>query len=167
VVPTRVKANAYRIHLIGGAGSAVNLTRELYRLGFTLTGGVAHSQDSDEILWKSLRIECHTVGAFSRIGDDDVEAARHLVENADMVVLCAFPIGVGNVGNLRLARHARRLVIMQEGSSAVSRRFFTNEAQVMFSELGRRAEVVSWEGLLALVAGQAGATDTSCPNLGS
>ena len=38
VLPRRFAGNGVRIHLIGGAGSAVNLTRELYRLGYAVSG---------------------------------------------------------------------------------------------------------------------------------
>ena len=62
-----------RVHLIGGAGSAVNLTRELARLGFRLTGGIAHEYDADQKLWEALGIESVVVDAFSRIAPQDVE----------------------------------------------------------------------------------------------
>ena len=58
VIPWRFAGNGVRVHMIGGAGSAVNLTRELYRLGYSLSGGIAHEHDSDEKLWRNLGIEC-------------------------------------------------------------------------------------------------------------
>jgi iron complex transport system ATP-binding protein len=135
VVPYRLRETGARIHVIGGAGSAVNLTRELFRLGFTLTGGIAHSNDSDEVLWKNLGIECSSVGAFSRISDDDIEAASGPVEAADLVVLCCFPIGTGNLGNLRLAGKARELVVLEPEAGDMQRSFFTEEGRALFEEL--------------------------------
>ncbi len=77
VVPRDRGAAGIRVHLIGGAGSAVNLTRELYRMGCSLTGGIAHEYDSDEKLWRSLGVRCSAVGAFSRITEEQIrEAAR-------------------------------------------------------------------------------------------
>jgi len=57
VLPERLPGRGLRVHLIGGAGSAVNLTRELLRLGCEVTGGIAHEHDSDEKLWRSLAVE--------------------------------------------------------------------------------------------------------------
>jgi hypothetical protein len=37
------------IHL-KGAGSAINLTRELVRLGYRISGGIAHEYDADQEL---------------------------------------------------------------------------------------------------------------------
>jgi iron complex transport system ATP-binding protein len=88
VVPRDREAAGIRVHLIGGAGSAVNLTRELYRLGCSLTGGIAHEYDSDEKLWKSLGVRCLAVGAFSRITEEQIRDAASLVEQADVTILC-------------------------------------------------------------------------------
>ena len=110
VVPPRAVGRSARIHLVGGAGSAVNLTRELYRLGYLLSGGIAHEHDSDEKLWRSLGIPCASVGAFSRITDEDVSAAAPGVEAVDLLVLCPFPVGTGQPGQpqARAARAAPR-----------------------------------------------------------
>jgi iron complex transport system ATP-binding protein len=151
VIPDRVKAGGARMHLIGGAGSAVNLTRELHRLGCALTGGIAHAYDSDEALWRTLGVRCAVVGAFSRIGDEDILAAVPLVEEAEITVLCPFPIGPGNQGNLALARRARRLVVLSQGAGDLPRSFFGEEARADFEELCCRAEVTDHDGLIAML----------------
>jgi iron complex transport system ATP-binding protein len=151
VVPFRASRGGTRIHIIGGAGSAVNLTRELYRLGFSLTGGIAHSYDSDESLWKSLGIPYHSVGAFSRISDPDIEDAAGLMESAEIVVLCAFPIGMGNSGNLKFAARAKRLVVLLPEKLDVQRSFFTEEAREAFTGLCRSAESATQEALLVML----------------
>jgi iron complex transport system ATP-binding protein len=148
VVPPRAAARPARIHIVGGAGTAVNLTRELYRLGYALTAGIAHEHDSDEKLWRSLGISCATVGAFSRIGDEDVRAAAAGVEEADLVILCPFPVGTGNLGNLRLAAHARRLVVLEPSEGELPRTFFAAEGRALFEDLCRGALVMSYEQLL-------------------
>ncbi len=148
VLPERVKGNGLRVHLVGGAGGAVNVTRELLRLGCQVTGGIAHEHDSDEKLWRSLGLGHATVGAFSRIGDEDVERAAGLVEQADVVVLCSFPVGPGNLGNLRLASRAKRLVVLEPGPGDVPRTFFSEEGRRAFSQLVDQGEVMSYEQLL-------------------
>jgi len=145
VLPERLDDRGMRVHLIGGAGSAVNLTRELLRLGCEVTGGIAHEHDSDEQLWRSLGIGHLAIGAFSRIGDDAVDAAAAMAVEADIVVLCSFPVGPGNLGNLRLAARARRLLILDPGPGDIPRSFFSEEARQAFAELAASARVLPYE----------------------
>lgn len=149
VLPSKTGVNGARVHIIGGAGSAVNLTRELHRLGYTLTGGIAHEHDSDERLWRNLGIDCTRVGAFSRIGDAEVMSAARLLESADFTVLCSFPVGPGNLGNLRLAARARRLFVLASGPGDVPRSFFSPEGRTLFEELCRNARVLPYDELIA------------------
>lgn len=154
VVPGRTGGRGSRVHLIGGAGSAVNMTRELYRLGYSLSGGIAHEHDSDQKLWKSLGIPCVSVGAFSRITEEEVAAAAPLLEEAEVTVLCSFPVGAGNLGNLSLARRARRLVILQPGPGDLQRSFFSMEGRVLFDEICRGARLLGYRELLDELAGE-------------
>ncbi len=160
VVPWKAGGAGTRVHLIGGAGSAVNLTRELFRLGYGLSGGVAHERDSDEVLWRSLGIECDRVGAFSRLSDADVARAARLVEGADLTILCSFPVGQGNLGNLRLAARARRLIILEPGIGDVARSFFSEEGRSLFEELLARARVLTYDEIIVeLEQGRAAAQE--------
>jgi iron complex transport system ATP-binding protein len=137
------------VHLVGGAGSAVNLTRELSRLGYRLTGGIAHAYDADEALWRALEVPRHTVSAFSRIGAEDVAAAAPLVEGADLAILTSFPVGPGNVENLRLATRARRLVVLDPGPEDMPRSFFGDDVRERFAALSGRAEHLAYAELVA------------------
>ncbi len=158
VVPFRAGKGGVRVHLIGGAGSAVNLTRELYRSGFSLTGGIAHARDSDETLWKNLGVDCFSVDAFSRISDRDIEGAATLVREAEVVVLCPFPVGAGNAGNLRLAARAKKLVILESGRGDSARSFFSKEGKELFDGLCRSAERMTHEQLMSMLKERAGTT---------
>ena len=149
VVPGHKPGTGARVHLIGGAGSAVNLTRELFRLGYRLSGGIAHQHDSDEALWQSLGIETFRVGAFARISDEDVRRASPLVTGAELTILCAFPVGVGNMANLRLATLASRLVVLDEGEGEAARTFFAPECEALFKEVQARSRRVSYAALVA------------------
>lgn len=148
VLPERLPGRGLRVHLIGGAGSAVNLTRELFRLGCELSGGIAHEHDTDEKLWRSLEVEHCSVGAFSRIDEDDIDRTAPLVEAADLTVLCPFPIGPGNLGNLRLAGRARRLVVLRPGAGDLPRAFFAEEGRRLFDEITAGAAVLGYEQLV-------------------
>jgi iron complex transport system ATP-binding protein len=154
VVPGRTNGRMTRVHLIGGAGSAVNITRELYRIGCLLSGGIAHEYDSDEKLWRSLSLPVESVGAFSRITDEDVARTARLVEEAELTILCSFPIGMGNIGNLKLARHARRLIIANPAPGDVGRAFFSSEAGELFEQLCANATVLSYQEIMSILAGE-------------
>jgi iron complex transport system ATP-binding protein len=151
VVPGRARAWGTRVHLIGGAGSAVNLTRELFRMGLRLSGGIAHEYDSDEKLWRSLALPVESVGAFSRITDNDVDRASYLVEEADLTILCSFPIGTGNLGNLHLAGRARRLVITSPSSGDLARDFFSPEAEEIFQHLQAVAPLLEYHQIVSML----------------
>jgi iron complex transport system ATP-binding protein len=148
VVPRRWPGQGPRVHLIGGAGGAVNLTRELDRLGYRISGGIAHEFDADQVLWRSLGVPSAVVGAFSRIGGEDVERAAALVAEAELTILCSFPIGAGNAENLRLASRAARLVIVAPGPGEPPRSFFSEEGRRLFQELSSRARTLSYAELL-------------------
>jgi iron complex transport system ATP-binding protein len=136
-----------RIHVIGGAGSAINLTRELVRLGYRISGGIAHEYDADQQLWNNLEIPSVCIAAFSPIREEDLHKACPLVEEADVTVLCSFPIGSGNEGNLELAKHARRLIILEAGPQAEPRMFFSQSAEATFAALAAEAEHMDYGGL--------------------
>jgi len=148
VVPRRWPGVGPRVHLIGGAGGAVNLTRELDRLGYRISGGIAHEFDADQVLWQSLGVPSAVVGAFSRIGSEDVEQAAPLVAEAELTILCSFPVGAGNAENLRLASRAARLVIVEPEPGDRPRSFFSEEARRLFQELTPRARRLSHAELL-------------------
>jgi len=136
-----------RIHLIGGAGSAINLTRDLVRLGYRLSGGITHEYDADQKLWQNLEIPSCAVGAFSRIELEDIDRAASMVKEADITVLCSFPVGAGNEGNLELARRANRLVVLEPAAGEESRTFFSDKARELFTRLVETAERMSYAEL--------------------
>lgn len=143
-----------RVHVIGGAGSAVGMTRFLHRKGCTITGGVAHELDSDAKFWAALGIDHLEVPAFSDIQADVIERAVDFVHQADLTILCAFPFGHGNAANLEIAEHARELLILDE-STALCRRAFFGDAvnlEVRFRQLETIWGTVSYERACSYIA---------------
>ena len=129
-----------RVHVIGGAGSGLNLTRELARLGYPMSGGIAHEYDADQKLWQSLEVPSQVIGAFSHITPADLEKAYRMVEETELTILCSFPFGPGNEGNLELARRAGRLGILEAGPREEPRTFFSEKARQAFASLDENAE---------------------------
>lgn len=132
-----------RVHIIGGAASAVNLTRHLHLLGIPISGGIAHELDSDAKLWKALDIPYVEVPAFSEIDQESLDRATQLVEEADICILCSFPFGTGNERNLELAAAAQHLLILAEPGG--SRAFFTHESEKKFRELTADKQCLKYE----------------------
>ncbi len=152
VFPRKSAGKGPRVHLIGGAGSAVNLTRELFRRGCCISGGITHAHDSDEKLWHNLGVETCVVPAFSWITDVEVEKARQMVEQADVTLLCSFPVGAANLANLKLAGLARKLIVVASGESEVSRSFFAQEAEELYVDLAKTARILSYEQVIAALS---------------
>ena len=128
-----------QVHIIGGAGGGVNITRFLIRSGLKVSGGVAHRLDADTYLWKSLGIPMVSVEPFSEIDDTAYAEALQLVKAAEYTILCSFPIGRGNQRNLALAAEAKQLLIIQDGQ----RNFHTQEAHKLFEQIQNRSIVLN------------------------
>ncbi|MFW6292726.1 MAG: ABC transporter ATP-binding protein [Spirochaetota bacterium] len=152
-VPVGGAARGLRVHVIGGAGSGVNITRFLHRNGCGVTGGVAHELDSDARLWKALGIPFVQVPAFSSVGPDRLAEAAAMVDAAVITVLGAFPFGEGNAGNLELAARAKRLVILGDEPGGCARDFFA-DAEAMrarFERLAAHTGIVTYREACRLV----------------
>jgi len=145
-VPTGGTARGIHVHVIGGAGGGVNITRFLHRNGFSVTGGVAHELDSDARLWKALGVPFVGVPAFSRIDEERFAEAAAMVDAADLVVLCAFPFGDGNARNLELAERAKRLIILDEEPGGCARDFFAGAESLrpVFDRLAEANGIVAY-----------------------
>ena len=148
VVPRKWREDGPRVHLIGGAGSAINLTRDLSRLGYRLTGGVTHQFDADEQLWKTLGLQFVSVEPFSRISVEGADPVPEWIREADYVVLCDFPVGPGNLANLELASRATNLIVIEEEPEIRQRSFFTDDGSGLFESLRSTARTMTYNELV-------------------
>lgn len=108
VVPERAKtANPLRIHFIGGGGSAGPLMAEAWQLGHKLTLGVTFVGDSDTEAAERFGIAAVVAPPNTQISNDDAKRTIEIALDAEVVIVCAAPYGVGNLPNLALAYMAR------------------------------------------------------------
>jgi len=108
IVPERAKTNnPLRIHFIGGGGSAGPLMAEAWQLGHKVTLGVTHVGDSDTEAAARFGIDAVIAPPNTSISNDDVKRAMALAKDAEVVIVCAAPYGIGNLPNLALAYVAR------------------------------------------------------------
>jgi iron complex transport system ATP-binding protein len=134
-----------RVHVVGGAGRAAPLLRDLAALGCQVTVGVLHAGDDDAVVAERLNLERVVVPAFATIDDASAAATSALMTAAEVVVVLDPPIGPGNLENLRLAAEAAaagRTVILVETSPIGERDFAAGAATVAWEDLRARARAV-------------------------
>lgn len=130
-----------RIHVIGGAGSAYGVLRELYERGFYVSAGVFSHGDSDIGCAEVFGIEFLEEKPFNDISDGLLTDNIMYIKNADMTILCNMPFGKQNIKNLEAARYAQKLVII-ENEPPESRDFTGGEAVKIYNELKSKAVAV-------------------------
>ena len=131
------------IHLIGGAGSTVALARWLLQRGVRVSGGIGHEQDSDTDFWAATGMAHSAVPAFAPIDQPAIEQAKALVESADLTIVCDFPIGAMNEGNLALAHYAQVLWLLEDDTEAAKQRFYSDRQAQAFAHLRHQGQTLT------------------------
>jgi iron complex transport system ATP-binding protein len=137
------RAVPLHVHLIGGAGSTVALARWLLQRGVRVSGGIGHEQDSDTDFWTATGMEHSAVPAFAPIDQGAIEHAKALVESADLTIVCDFPIGAMNEGNLTLAHNAQALWLLQEDPQSAAQRFYSDRQAQAFTRLRDQGQTLT------------------------
>lgn len=118
ILPRQGRRSDCRVHVIGGAGSGLMLSRRLYEAGCTVTGGVVSPADPDAALWELLDIPHVTGPAFAAVDAEHVAEARVLAASADVVVFTAGGVGPVNAANLELLRNASQAAVLPGARAA-------------------------------------------------
>jgi hypothetical protein len=130
-----------KIHVIGGAGSAYGVLRELFERGFYVSAGVFSHGDSDIASARVFGIEYLEEKPFNDISDELLQDNIMYIKNADMTILCNMPFGRQNIRNLEAARYSSKLVII-ENEPPEARDFTGGEAVKIYNELKSSAVAV-------------------------
>lgn len=131
-------ASDFRVHLIGGGGTARYLLEQLTAKGYRVTAGVLNIGDSD---WETARILGLTVAEeapFSPVGDQACEFNRELVTRADIVFLLNIPFGNGNLKNLQVLESALEKgipVYAIDGAGLANRDYTGGQATAIYKHL--------------------------------
>jgi len=137
------------VHVIAGGGTGQRLLKLLVEEGFRVTAGVLHLLDSDAILCEDLGVPTILEAPFSPLTERSREMLREALDHADAVVLTAFPVGAGNVGNLEELEAARTpglRVFLMAGPSEQERDFAQGRGTALLRSLrSRGAEEVGSE----------------------
>jgi iron complex transport system ATP-binding protein len=96
------------IHIICGAGTGTQLLKTFRDEGYNITTGVLNIADSDYETCELLKILSISDPPFSAITNKAHEANIAMAKNANIVILTAVPIGLGNIKNIETAIEAAK-----------------------------------------------------------
>ncbi|WP_132058323.1 heme ABC transporter ATP-binding protein [Halorussus amylolyticus] len=149
-LPERPDEREGRVHVVGGGGTVSGLLYLLSAAGYEVSVGALNEGDSDLETARTLGLDAVTEEPFAPVGD----AARREVESriraADVTVLADVEVGVGNLPNLRAAREADSVVVVEERPFE-ERNFAGSDAAATYAELRERGHVVGPDDLLSAV----------------
>jgi iron complex transport system ATP-binding protein len=127
-----------KVHLICGAGTGIELMRQLRRLGFAVSVGVVNVADSDQVEAEALDLPRVEEAPFSPIGEEAYRRNMEMARAAEVVVVTAAPFGRGNLANLEAAVRARgvgRRVLLIDEPPVAGRDFAEGEAIALQRQL--------------------------------
>jgi len=131
-----------RVHVIGGGGSASGVIRLLFERGYKVSAGVLTHGDSDLECAEVFGIDYVPGEPFCEISDEAFAHNVDMVKNSQITVLCNMPFGKLNIRNLKAARYAKRLIIIEDDPPE-TRDYTGGEAIRLYGLLKKNAEVVS------------------------
>jgi len=148
-----------KVLVISGGGSGADLLRWLSQRGYSLAAGPLAATDTDYLAAKSLDIPVIPVLPFSQIPAHSLEHLKERIAWADRIVLCAHPVGTGNLPVLEILTEsaAERIIIhLPEGRDFVSYDFAKGAAAAAYTGLcsAGAACTGTFDGILALLTAE-------------
>jgi iron complex transport system ATP-binding protein len=147
-LPERPTERAGRVHVIGGGGTVSRLLYVLSAAGYELSVGALNEGDSDLETARSIGLDAVVEEPFTPIGDEARRAVESRVRWADATVVADVEVGAGNLANLRAAREADSVVVVEERPFA-ERNYAGSDAAALYRELSDRGRVVAPDELLS------------------
>jgi len=140
-----------RVHVVGGGGTVSRLLYLLSAAGYEVSVGALNEGDSDLETARSLGLDAVAEEPFAPVSEAARAEVEQRVREADATVLGDVEVGAGNLANLRAARAADSVVVVEERPFD-ERNYAGSEAAAMYDELRERGRVVAPDDLLAAVA---------------
>jgi cobalamin transport system ATP-binding protein len=134
-------SRGWRVHVLGGGGSAAPVLRALVGEGYRVSLGAVALFDTDTETAGELGVPTATEVPFVPLGEEVRARNRTLVEEADAVVVAPFPVGPGNVGVLEdlLAASREKALFLLESLGPGTRDYTDGVGSRRLAELGERA----------------------------
>ncbi|WP_128477965.1 heme ABC transporter ATP-binding protein [Halorussus pelagicus] len=149
-LPERPTESEGRVHVVGGGGTVSRLLYVLSAAGYEVSVGALNEGDSDLETARSLGLDAVTEEPFAPVGDEARRAVEDRIRRADATVLADVEVGAGNLANLRAAREADSVVVVEERPFA-ERNYAGSDAAALYRELSERGRVVGPDELLSAV----------------
>ena len=92
----------FRLHIVGGGGSAGLIMPMLYQAGYEMSLGMVQRGDTDLLVADYLGIPAVSTPLMEKWGTEEFDEVRKHIEEADGIVVADTWFGSGNTDNLRL-----------------------------------------------------------------
>ena len=145
------EADRGRVHVVGGGGSAARLLYLLSAAGFEVSAGALNEGDADLETARLLGIESVTVEPFAPVTEAAAGRVERLVGEATATVVADIEVSSGNLANLRAARVADALVLVEQRPFE-ERNYAGEEARRAYEALRERATVTTLDDAVGVVA---------------
>ncbi|WP_115863765.1 heme ABC transporter ATP-binding protein [Halorussus litoreus] len=149
-----------RVHVVGGGGTVSRLLYLLSAAGYEVSVGALNEGDSDLETARSLGLDAVTEEPFAPVGEAARAEVESRVRDADATILADVEVGAGNLANLRAAREADSVVVVEQRPFA-ERNYAGSEAAAVYAELCERGRVVGPDDLLPAVEAAVASADAS------
>ena len=92
-----------RVHVISGEGMGRQIIMSLHSAGMEVTAGILNQGDQDFESAKSIGIETISAPPFTAYSDKEIVELKKACDLADIIILVAVNVGMGNLPNLEIA----------------------------------------------------------------
>jgi len=156
-LPAATRDTDYTVHVVGGSGSTGRLLYDL-ATGFDVSVGALNRGDAALEAARALGVETVTVPPAAPVGAEAAATVRERVADADVTVVADLEVSEGNLPNLRAARVADAVAVV-EGRPFEERNAVGTEARAVYEDLCQRGVVVDPDRVVEAVAELAAGSD--------
>lgn len=103
---TGANAKRARVHVICGGGSGEKIISKLASMNFMVTCGVLNAGDSDWRFCRAAGVPMIEEEPYRPVSAENYAKNLESIRGSDAVVVCEFPLGNGNLANLRFIDEA-------------------------------------------------------------
>ncbi|MFX1293804.1 MAG: ABC transporter ATP-binding protein [Promethearchaeota archaeon] len=128
-----------KIHLVGGAGSALEILPKLRR--YDVSVGVVNILDDDYILAHELGYKIISEAPFSPISEESTEKLKDLLKTIDLIILMNIPFGRSNLENLKVLNDIEKPIIVFEKDSIEERDYTDGMATIIYNKIKNKKNV--------------------------
>ncbi|MFW6041196.1 MAG: ABC transporter ATP-binding protein [Thermoplasmatota archaeon] len=127
-----------KIHVVCGGGTGGDLLKRLVEEGYMVSTGVLNVMDTDLERARFLDIHAVTEAPFSSISERSYEKNIEKIDESDIVICTDFPIGYGNLKNLKAVLKAVKKgknVVVIEDTSIKNKDYTEGEGTEIYIEI--------------------------------